>query len=133
MRSMNRFPLKLLFLFLFSVSYSTLAQEKSAKPSTDVDQWQWFTPTTGGFNIRFPEKPAERTDSVEVAGKLVTNYEYSARYIAEYRVTYFGIPADLRNSQAALLKGLTNSIVSEYKGVIASERENSIHGAAGRM
>ena len=130
---MNPFPLKLLFLFIISVSSSAVAQEKSTTFTANIDQWQWFSPPTGGFNIRFPEKPRERTDSVEVAGKLLAHYEYLARQVAEYRVTYFGIPADLKNSQAGLLKGLANSIVREQKGVVASEREYSIQGAAGRI
>ena len=131
MRSMNQIPLMILLLFL-SVAWSAPAQEQS-KSITSVDQWQLFTPPNGGFNIRFPEKPAERTDSVEVAGKLVTNHEYSARRPGEYRVNYFQIPSDLKNSQAALLQGLANSIVIEHKGAVTSEREYSIPGAVGRM
>jgi TonB-like protein len=130
---MTRIPSILWLVLVLNMCYSAVAQDKSSETVTQVNQWQTFSPITGGFQIQFPDKPSERIGSVEVGGQILKTYEYSTRRVAEYRVTYFSLPPNLRTSGPGLIKGLANSLIAEHKGSVASEKEYSIQGRPGRI
>jgi TonB family protein len=109
------------------------AQDESAPRVGNADQWTQFSPPEGGFRVSFPAKLDYMAGSVNVAGNRMMTHEYFSKASTEYRVTFFALPATLRNSSKALLTGLGDSIAAEYRGSITSDKEVLLDSQAGRL
>jgi TonB family protein len=125
----------LLIAAVFLVGQPAWAQKESGRstPIGETNKWQEFSPAEGGFRVLFPERPREVFGTVTIAAKPLKTQEYVSRTTSEYRVSYFVLPPDLRNSAAVLLDALGQAVANELEGSIVSETEFLLESHPGRL
>lgn len=101
----------------------------------DLDEWNEFSSTEGGFKVLFPKTPKESTGTVNVGKLIVKTHTFSVQEEDTYAVMYFDVPhaADDPKVNRDLLVGLRNFVLAELKGTLLNDRPISLDNNGGRL
>jgi TonB family protein len=120
-------------VLLFGPPASAQIESRKSTPILETNTWQVFSPAEGGFRILFPARPLEVFGTITIAAKPLKTHEYVSRTTSEYRVSYFALPVEMRNSAGMLLDGLGQAVINELEGSAVSETDFLLENHPGRL